>query len=101
MDPISSCGNNEDDLVNFEASHYANPILTWLDSPALTDIEFLNSTSLDESYYNNVFVGNNNNGNLYYFEINPERNRFLLDTVPDLVVDKSSQKSHPTFYFCL
>ena len=93
MGPISSSGNTEDDLVNFEGSHYADPILTWLDPPALTDIEFLNSTSLGEAYSNNVFVGDNNNGNLYYFEMNPERNGFILDTVPDLVVDNEEEQS--------
>ena len=30
MGPISSSGNTEEDLVNFEGSHYADPILTWL-----------------------------------------------------------------------
>ena len=74
MGPISSSGNTEEDLVNFEGSHYRDPVLTWLAPPALTDIEILNSTNLGESYSNNVFVGDNNNGNLYYFKMNPERN---------------------------
>lgn len=97
MGPLSASGNTEDDLVNFEGSHYADPILTWLDPPALTDIEFLNSTSLGEAYSNNVFVGDNNNGNLYYFEMNPERNGFLLDTVPDLVIDNEEEQSSVVF----
>jgi len=97
MGPISSSGNTEEDLVNFEGSHYRDPILTWLDPPALTDIEFLNSTNLGESYSNNVFVGDNNNGNLYYFEMNPERNGFLLDTVPDLVIDNGEEQSSVVF----
>ena len=97
MGPVISSGNTEDDLVNFEGSHYADPILTWLDPPALTDIEFLNSTSLGEAYSNNVFVGDNNNGNLYYFEMNPERNGFIVDTVPDLVVDNEEEQSSITF----
>ena len=97
MGPISSSGNTEEDLVNFEGSHYRDPVLTWLDPPALTDIEFLNSTNLGESYSNNVFVGDNNNGNLYYFEMNPERNGFLLDTVPDLVIDNEEEQSSVVF----
>ena len=98
MGPISASGNTEDDLVNFEGSHYSDPILTWLDPPALTDIEFLNSTSLGKAYSNNVFVGDNNNGNLYYFEINPERNGFFLDTVPDLVVDNEEEQSSSSLW---
>jgi aldose sugar dehydrogenase len=97
MGPISSSGNTEEDLVSFEGSHYADPVLTWLDPPALTDIEFLNSTSLGEAYSNNVFVGDNNNGNLYYFEVNPERNGFVLETVPDLVVDNGEEQSSIVF----
>ncbi|HSA74988.1 MAG TPA: PQQ-dependent sugar dehydrogenase [Candidatus Nitrosocosmicus sp.] len=97
MGPISSSGNTENDLVNFEGSHYADPVLTWLDPPALTDIEFLNSTSLDESYYNNVFVGDNNNGNLYYFEMNPERNGLVVNTIPDLVVDNEEEQDSIIF----
>ncbi|HYF99208.1 MAG TPA: PQQ-dependent sugar dehydrogenase [Candidatus Saccharimonadales bacterium] len=97
MGPISASGNTEEDLVNFEGSHYADPILTWLDPPALTDIEFLNSTSLGENYYNNVFIGDNNNGNLYYFELNPERNGFILDSVSDLLVDNEEEQSSVVF----
>jgi aldose sugar dehydrogenase len=97
MGPMINSGNTEEDLVNFEGSHYADPILTWLDPPALTDIEFLNSTSLGEAYSNNVFVGDNNNGNLYYFEMNPERNGFIVDTVPDLVVDNEEEQSSIVF----
>ncbi|VFJ13517.1 PQQ-dependent sugar dehydrogenase [Candidatus Nitrosocosmicus franklandus] len=97
MGPISSSGNTESDLVSFEGSHYADPVLTWLDPPALTDIEFLNSTSLGESYYNNVFVSDYNNGNLYYFEMNPERNGFVLDTIPDLIVDNDEEQDSIIF----
>ena len=97
MGPISSSGNTENDLVNIEGSHYADPVLTWLDPPALTDIEFLNSTSLGQSYYNNVFVGDNNNGNLYYFEMNPERNGFVLDAILDLVVDNDEEQDSIIF----
>jgi glucose/arabinose dehydrogenase len=97
MGPISSSGNSEDELVRLEGSHYADPILTWLDPPALTDIEFLNSTTLGETYTNNVFIGDNNNGNLYYFEVNPERNGFILDSVSDLLVDNEQEQSSIVF----
>ncbi len=97
MGPISSSGNSENELVNFAGSHYADPVLTWLDPPALTDIEFLNSSSLGETYTNNVFVGDNNNGNLYYFELNPERTGFVVDGVSDLVVDNEEELSSIVF----
>lgn len=97
MGPISASGNTEDELVSFTGSQYADPILTWLDPNAPTDIEFLESSSLGQSYANNVFVGDNNNGNLYYFEMNPERTAFVLDNIPDLVVDNEEEQSSIVF----
>ena len=57
----------------------------------------MNSSSLGETYSNNVFVGDNNNGNLYYFEMNPERTGFILGGVPDLVVDNEEEQSSIIF----
>lgn len=97
MGPISASGNTEDELVRFPGSHYADPLLTWLDPIAVTDIEFLESSSLGESYSNNVFVGDNNNGNLYYFRMNPDRSALVLDNLPDLVVDNEEEQSSLIF----
>ena len=66
-------------------------------SSTLADIEFLNSTSLGESDYNNVFVGDYNNGNLYYFEVNANRSGFILDNIPDLVVDNEEEQKSIIF----
>jgi hypothetical protein len=97
MGPISVSGNTESDLVSFPGSHYADPILTWLDPVAVTDIEFLESSSLGESYSNNVFVGDNNYGNLYYFTVSPDRSSLALDNVPDSFIDNEEEQSSVTF----
>lgn len=97
MGPISTSGSTENDLVIFPGSHYADPLLTWLDPVAVTDIEFLNSSSLGETYSNNVFVGDYNNGNLYYFRVNPDRSALVVDNLPDLVVDNEEEQSSITF----
>jgi glucose/arabinose dehydrogenase len=97
MGPISTSGSTENDLVIFPGSHYADPLLTWLDPVAVTDIEFLDSSSLGETYSNNVFVGDYNNGNLYYFRVNPDRSALVLDNLPDLVVDNEEEQSSITF----
>ena len=97
MGPISASGNTENELVSFSGSHYADPLLTWLDPIAVTDIEFLESSSLGESYSNNVFVGDNNYGNLYYFRVNPDRSALVLDNIPDLVVDTEEEQSSIIF----
>jgi aldose sugar dehydrogenase len=103
MGPISLSGDTEDDLVNFPESHYADPLFSWTEPPAVTDIEFLDSSTLGERYANNIFVGDINNGNLYFFEVNENRDGIILDTsqqesgLSDLVVDNEQELSAITF----
>jgi aldose sugar dehydrogenase len=103
MGPISLSGDTEDDLVNFPGSHYADPLFSWTEPPAVTDIEFLDSSTLGDRYANNIFVGDINNGNLYFFEVNENRDGIILDTsqqesgLSDLVVDNEQELSAITF----
>jgi aldose sugar dehydrogenase len=97
MGPISASGSTEAQLVNFPGSHYADPILTWPEPNAVTDIEFLESSSLGENYSGNAFVGDSNFGNLYYFQMNPQRSGFVLNNIPDSVVDTQQEQSSIVF----
>jgi aldose sugar dehydrogenase len=103
MGPISLSGDTEEDLVNFPGSHYADPLFSWAEPPAVTDIEFLDSSNLGNRYANNIFVGDINNGNLYFFEVNENRNAIQLDAaqqesgLSDLVVDNEEELSAITF----
>jgi glucose/arabinose dehydrogenase len=64
----------------------------------VTDIEFFNSTELGDKYKDNIFVGDINNGNLYFFEVNGERTGMtfhdsrLLDLVADPVEDSEASE---------
>jgi aldose sugar dehydrogenase len=83
MGPISKSGITEDELVNFPNSEYADPVLSWLPSIGITDIEFLNSAKLGDKYVNNIFVVDIvdlTNGNLYYFEVNEDRTGIKFDS---------------------
>src|SRR5919197_4045520 len=73
MGPISRSSVTERDLVSLPGSHYADPVFSWLNTIGITDIEFLKSSKLGNRYINNIFVGDINNGNLYYFELNKGR----------------------------
>ncbi len=73
MGPISRSNITVRDLVNLPGSHYADPAFSWLTTIGVTDIEFLKSSKLGSRYTNNIFVGDINNGNLYYFELNKDR----------------------------
>ena len=74
MGPISREGKTEADLVQLPGSHYSDPLLSWKTPPGLTGIEFLNSSKLGTKYTNNIFVGDYNGGNLYFFHVNDQRN---------------------------
>ena len=91
--PISGSGVTENDLVKFPNSKYKDPVLSFADSFGITDIEFLNSSKLGPDYTYNAFVGDYRHGNLYRFQLNPDRTGFKLDNpgLEDHVVDNSAE----------
>ena len=106
MGPISLSNITEKDLVNFRGSRYADPVFSWLHCVGVTDIEFLKSSKLGIKYANNIFVGDINNGNLYYLEVNKNRTgiKFGYDTdnnqvglLSDLVADDKNEVAAITF----
>src|SRR5919108_2542821 len=106
MGPMSLSGDTEEDLVNFPGSHYADPLLSWTERLAPTDIEFFNSPQLGDRYTNNIFVGDITRGNLYFFEVNENRDGISSGTaqqqqqesgLSDLVVNNEDELSAITF----
>ena len=106
MGPIARNNNKTDnDLVSFPGSIYADPIFSRKAQIGITDIEFLNSSKLGDKYTNNIFVGDINNGNLYYFEVNDRRTGLKFDNnnnrqesrhyigLTDFVVDNDDELS--------
>jgi glucose/arabinose dehydrogenase len=98
MGPISrNSGVTVNDLVNFPGSHYADPVFSWLAPVAVTAIEFLKSSKIGTNYHNNIFVGDYNNGNMYFFKVNRDRTGIEFDTkqqsagLSDLVVDNKNE----------
>ncbi|HET6807909.1 MAG TPA: PQQ-dependent sugar dehydrogenase [Nitrososphaera sp.] len=94
MGPIGREGITPQDLVQFQGSHYADPVFSWLRSGGITDIEIFNSSSLGERYTYNMFVGDINNGNLYFFTINSNRTGLDLGGIAgleDLVADNNEE----------
>ena len=80
----------ENDLVIFDgAAKYQDPIFSWYAPVGVTDIEFFNSTKLGDKYDDNIFVGDINYGNLYFFEVNEDRTgiKFQDPRLFDLVAD--------------
>jgi glucose/arabinose dehydrogenase len=85
MGPIATSGiSPESDLVNFEGSHYADPVFSWAESRGITDIEFLESSTLGPTYKDNIFIGDITEGNLFFFEVNDDRTGLRLEDKPSL-----------------
>jgi glucose/arabinose dehydrogenase len=105
MGPISRSHVSEKDMVVFPGSKYTDPVFSWFPPIGVTAIEFLKSSKLGKGYTNNIFVGDINNGNLYYFEVNKTRTGLKFDNsrasvsglLSDLVADDKSEISTITF----
>lgn len=80
----------EEELMVVEGSRYTDPVFSWEEPVGVTDLEFLNSTALGSQYAYNLFVGDINNGNLYYFELNDNRTGIKFDA-NDLEEDLADQ----------
>ncbi len=107
MGPLSQ--HNESDiiskLVKFNGSHYSDPIFSWSKPIGITDIEFFKSSKFGKEFENNVFAGDINNGNLYFFKVNATRSG--IDTgkfgdnkgssLDDRVVDNNAELERVVF----
>jgi aldose sugar dehydrogenase len=88
----------ENDLIVFDGAKYEDPVFSWYAPIGVTDIEFFNSTKLGEKYDGNLFVGDINNGNLYFFKVNEDRTGLtfhdprLLDLVADPVREEEEEE---------
>ena len=101
MGPISRAGVSEESLVQLPGSKYYDPIFSWMESFGITDIEFFNSDSLGQKYANNIFAGDITQGNLYFFEVNQDRNGLQFNPksqsgLSDLVADTDEEVSSVT-----
>jgi aldose sugar dehydrogenase len=83
----------ENDLIIFDGAHYADPVFSWYMPIGVTDIEFFNSSGLGDRYKDNIFVGDINNGNLYFFEVNGDRTGLIFHDprLLDLVADSTEE----------
>lgn len=102
--PISRTNLSENELVRFNGSSYSDPEFSWYMPIGVTDIEFLNSDKLGDKYENNIFVGDINNGKMYFFELDENRTGFKISDghnsdggIGDLVADNDDEASKVTF----
>jgi glucose/arabinose dehydrogenase len=96
--PIARTNATVADLNIFEGAAYGDPVFSWRTPVGVTDIEFFSSPKFGEKYQNNIFVGAINNGNLYFFTVNPDRTGLQLDhpELADLVADPAENSGLPS-----
>jgi aldose sugar dehydrogenase len=88
MGPAPSTDEIEDLVSLSPNSNYSDPEISWLEPTAVTDLEFINSTNLGPDYTNNILVGDNNNGNLYFFKLNDQRDGLEIQ---DSIIDSEQE----------
>ena len=80
MGPVSRNKNfSENDLVMLNNSYYSDPKFSWFKPIGVTDLEFYNSTTLGAKFSNNIFIGEINAGDLYFFKIDDNRSGVRID----------------------
>jgi glucose/arabinose dehydrogenase len=102
MGPIESSNvTSENELVNFlGSSSYADPVFSWGRAVGVTDIEFYDSDKLGNDYTNNIFVGDANNGDLYFFEVDEDRSGLQFEEPSlddDLVASNDRERAAVIF----
>jgi len=87
------------DLVLFNSrSHYSDPEFSWTEPVGPTALAFLNSSELGEEYQNDMFVGDINNGAVYRFELNGNRDALVLEgALADKVADTPAESDAAVF----
>ncbi len=88
MGPAPSTDEIEDLVSLSPNSNYSDPEISWLEPTAVTDLEFINSTNLGPDYTNNILVGDYNNGNLYFFKLNDQRDGLEIQ---DSIIDSEQE----------
>jgi glucose/arabinose dehydrogenase len=103
--PVSSNDSNRDlrsgdnvtlyptDLVDFgDKGNYSSPEFIWKYTVGPTAIKFLTSDKLGRDYQNDLFVGDNNLGNIYHFDLSKDRRQLILGgALKDKVADSNSE----------
>lgn len=80
MGPVSRNKNfSENDLVMLNNSYYSDPKFSWFKPIGVTDLEFYKSTILGAKFSNNIFIGDINAGDLYFFKMDDNRSGVKID----------------------
>ena len=85
--------NEAEGFVDFNGKgEYSDPEFTWNHPVGVTSIEFFNSDKLGKEYENDLFIGTFNDGLIYNFDLNKDRNKLVLKgELEDKVADTNEE----------
>jgi len=88
----------KESLPQFEDFEYSDPEFVWQKTVAPTALKFLNSDKFLD-HKNNLLVGDCQNGNIYEFKLNEERNGFIFESegLQDNVLNNSDSMKEIIF----
>jgi len=76
----SDIAYNQSDLVSFDGKgKYRPPEFTWNHTVGPTGLKFLSTDKLGKQYENDMLVAEVDNGRIYHFKLNNNRNALLLN----------------------
>ena len=81
------------DLVSFGGrGTYSAPEFTWINPSAPSAIKFLDTNKYGPEYKNDLLVGDANNGNIYNFDLDKQRENFELSgTLSDKIANNTRE----------
>ncbi len=85
---------NANSLVYLPNAYYADPVFSWLQPIGVTSIQFVRSARFGANWRDRALVGESNNGGLYQFVMNTERDAFVLTgALADRVADSATERN--------
>lgn len=99
MGPRSRNGGTTGKLVKLgKKAHYNDPLFSWKSTVAPTDLAFNNSDLLGNNYHGDLFIGDDNTGRIYDFDLTTNRKDLTLSGgLADRVADNSNEQSSLIF----
>jgi aldose sugar dehydrogenase len=81
------------DLEDFEGrGKYSPPQFVWEEAVGPTALKFIDSDKLGEQYENDMFVSDFNGGNIYDFDLSPDRTEInLSDQLADTIANSADE----------
>jgi aldose sugar dehydrogenase len=90
---------NSENLVDFDGrGRYSDPEFVWEVPVGVTALKFLDSNRYGEEYENDLLIGDVNEGKIYHFELNEDRDKLSLhEELEDKIANTAEELDNVVF----